>query len=310
MTLRWLVRRAGGAVLVLWAVATIVFIAIRLIPGDPAQAILGGPGSQASAAAVEHVRVEYGLNQPLIVQYAVFLGRLATGQLGDSYTFHTSVASLLAVELPVTLTLAVAGLAAAWVLALIAAWWSTQRGRVARAISGGIEITASVAPHFWLGSVLIVLFATGLGWLPAVSNGTAAGWVLPVITVAVPVAGYLAQTIRDGIIDAESTAFAVAARARGESRFGLFTRHTLRHGALPGIALSAWAFGSLVSGAVVVEAVFALPGIGRALVTAVEQRDMPLVTGIALVSALAYVVVLAAADLVERAVDPRLRSAT
>ncbi|WP_066515592.1 ABC transporter permease [Curtobacterium ammoniigenes] len=310
MTLRWLVRRAGGAVLVLWAVATIVFIAIRLIPGDPAQAILGGPGSQASAAAVEHVRVEYGLNRPLIVQYAVFLGRLATGQLGDSYTFHTSVASLLAVELPVTLTLAVAGLAAAWVLALIAAWWSTQRGRVARAISGGIEITASVAPHFWLGSVLIVLFATGLGWLPAVSDGTAAGWVLPVITVAVPVAGYLAQTIRDGIIDAESTAFAVAARARGESRFGLFARHTLRHGALPGIALSAWAFGSLVSGAVVVEAVFALPGIGRALVTAVEQRDMPLVTGIALVSALAYVVVLAAADLVERAVDPRLRSAT
>jgi ABC-type dipeptide/oligopeptide/nickel transport system permease component len=293
---------------VLWAVATIVFVAIRLIPGDPAQAILGGPGSQASAAAVEHVRIEYGLDRPVLVQYLVFLGRLAIGRFGDSYTFHTSVASLLAEELPVTLTLAVAGLVVAWALALVAAWWSTQRGRVATAIAGGVEITASVAPHFWLGSVLIVVFSTGLGWTPAVSDGSWNGWILPVVTVAVPVAGYLAQTIRDGVLDADRQAFAVAARARGESRFGLFVRHSLRHGALPGIALSAWAFGSLVSGAVVVEAVFALPGVGRALVTAVTQRDMPLVTGIALVSALAYVVVLAVADLVERAVDPRLRA--
>jgi peptide/nickel transport system permease protein len=303
----WLARRIAGAVLVLWAVATIVFIAIRLIPGDPAQAILGGPGSQASAAAVAHVRQEYGLDKPPIVQYLVFLGRLASGHLGDSYTFHASVASLLAEELPVTLTLAGAGLVVAWALALIAAWWSTQRGRFAAAITDGISVAASVAPHFWLGSILIVVFATGLGWAPAVSNGSWTGWVLPVVTVAIPVGGYLAQTIRDGVVDAERTAFAIAARARGETRLGLFARHLLRHGALPGIALSAWAFGSLVSGAVVVEAVFALPGIGRALVSAVTQRDMPLVTGVALVSALAYVVVLAVADLVERAVDPRLR---
>lgn len=141
---------------------------------------------------------------------------------------------------------------------------------------------------------------------PAVSDGTVGGWVLPAVTVAVPVAGYLAQTIRDGVLDAERSAFALAARARGESPVGLFSRHLLRHAALPGIALSAWAFGSLVSGAVVVESVFALPGIGRSLVGAVTERDMPLVAGIALVSALAYVVVLAVADLVERVVDPRV----
>lgn len=153
--------------------------------------------------------------------------------------------------------------------------------------------------------MLIVVFATSLGWVPAVSDGTARGWVLPVLTVAVPVAGYLAETVRDGVVDAQRSAFALAARGRGETRVGLFGRHLLRHAALPGIALSAWAFGSLVSGAVVVESVFALPGIGRALVTAVTQRDMPLVAGIAMVSAAAYVVVLAVADLVERAVDPR-----
>jgi peptide/nickel transport system permease protein len=302
---RWLIRRVLGGIVVLWAVATIVFVAIRLIPGDPAQAILGGPGSQASAAALAHVRAEYGLDRPIVVQYLVFLGRLATGNLGDSYSFRTPVATLLGQELPVTLTLAVVGLVLAWGLALVAAWWSTQRGRIAAALTNAIAITASVTPHFWLGSVLIVVFATGLDWFPAVSDGTIGGWVLPALTVAVPVAGYLAQTVRDGVLDADRSAFALAARARGETRGGVFARHLLRHAALPGIALSAWAFGSLVSGAVVVESVFALPGIGRALVTAVDERDMPLVAGITLVSALAYVVVLALADLVEVAVDPR-----
>ncbi|MEV7931450.1 ABC transporter permease [Curtobacterium sp. NPDC089185] len=301
----WGLRRVAGGVGVLWAVATIVFVAIRLVPGDPALAILGGPGSQASAEAVDTVRREYGLDRPVLVQYAVFLGRLATGHLGDSYAFRTPVSTLLAQQLPVTLTLAVAGLVVAWVLAIAAAWWSTQRGRVAAALTGAITVTASVVPHFWLGSVLIVVFASALGWVPAVSDGSVRGWVLPVLTVAVPVAGYLAETVRDGVVDAQRSAFALAARGRGESRAGLFGRHLLRHAALPGIALSAWAFGSLVSGAVVVESVFALPGIGRALVTAVTQRDMPLVVGIALVSAAAYVVVLAVADLVERLVDPR-----
>jgi peptide/nickel transport system permease protein len=303
--LTWLVRRVLGAVGVLWAVATIVFVAIRAIPGDPAQAILGGPGSQASAAALAHVRAEYGLDRPVLVQYLVFLRRLATGDLGDSYALRTPVSTLLAQEFPVTLTLAVVGLVLAWALAVVAAWWSTRRGRIASALTDGIAIAASVTPHFWLGSVLIVVFASGLGWAPAVSDGTIGGWVLPAITVAVPVAGYLAQTVRDGVLDADRSAFALAARARGESPAGLFGRHLLRHAALPGIALSAWAFGSLVSGAVVVESVFALPGIGRSLVTAVTQRDMPLVAGIAMVSALAYVVVLAVADLVERLVDPR-----
>jgi len=301
----WGLRRAAGGIGVLWAVATIVFVAIRLIPGDPALAILGGPGSQASAEAVAQVRHEYGLDRPVLVQYAVFLGRLASGHLGDSYAFRTPVATLLGQQLPVTLTLAVLGLVVAWVLAVVAAWWSTQRGRFAAALTGALSVTASVTPHFWLGSVLIVVFASALGWVPAVSDGTAGGWVLPVVTVAVPVAGYLAETVRDGVVDAQRSAFALAARSRGETRAGLFGRHLLRHAALPGIALSAWAFGSLVSGAVVVESVFALPGVGRALVTAVTQRDMPLVAGIALVSAAAYVVVLAVADLVERVVDPR-----
>jgi len=306
--LRWTTGRLVGALVVLWAVATLIFFAIRLVPGDPAEAILGGPGSQASDEAIALVREQYGLDQPLLVQYLAQLGRLATGDLGTSYSLRTGVAGLLLDQLPGTLLLAVASLVVAWAIALGTAWWATLGGRVAAAVSSTLEIIASAVPHFWLASVLVLVLSTQLGLLPPVSTGTPAGLVLPVVTLAVPVAGFLGQVTRDSLLDAAAAPFAVSARARGESRSGLFRRHLLRHAALPGLALSGWAFGSLLSGAVVVESVFARPGLGRTLLGAVTLRDIPLVTGVALVSALAYVVVVALGDLAERAVDPRERA--
>ena len=294
---RWLVGRLLGAVFVLWAVATLIFFAIRLVPGDPAEAILGGPGSQASAEALDTVRRQYGLDQPLLVQYLAQLARLATGDLGTSYSLRTDVGRLLLDQLPGTIGLALLALVVAWALAIVTAWWATLSGRVASAV-----------PHFWLGSVLVLVLSTQLGWLPPVSTGTPAGAVLPVVTLAIPVAGFLGQVTRDSLLDASSAPFALSARARGESTSGLFLRHLLRHAALPGLALSGWAFGSLLSGAVVVESVFARPGLGRTLLGAVTLRDIPLVTGVALVSALSYVVVVALGDLAERAVDPRRRA--
>lgn len=306
--LRWLGARLLGALVVLWAVATLIFFAIRLVPGDPAEAILGGPGSQASAEALDLVRRTYGLDQPLLVQYLDQLGRLLTGDLGTSYSLRTDVDRLLLDQLPGTFSLALLALVVAWLLAIGTAWWATLSGRVASAVSSGLEIVASAVPHFWLASLLILVFSTQLGLLPPVSTGTPAGLVLPVITLAIPVAGFLGQVTRDSLLDAASAPFALTARARGENRSGLFGRHLLRHAALPGLALSGWAFGSLLSGAVVVESVFARPGLGRTLLGAVTQRDIPLVTGVALVSALAYVVVVALGDLAERAVDPRGRA--
>ncbi|WP_423923445.1 ABC transporter permease [Frigoribacterium sp. 2-23] len=308
-SLGWLARRVAGAVFVLWATATLIFFAIRLVPGDPAEAILGGPGSQASPEALAGVRAEYGLDQPLLLQYLAQLGRLASLDLGTSYSLKTDVAGLLAVQLPGTLLLAVLSLALAWLIAIGTAWWATLGGRVAAAVSSGLEVVASAVPHFWLASMLIVVFSSTLGWLPPVSTGTPAGLVLPVVTLALPVAGFLGQVTRDSLFDAAAAPFALSARARGESRGGLFGRHLLRHAALPGLALSGWAFGSLLSGAVVVESVFARPGLGRTLLGAVTLRDIPLVTGVALVSALSYVVVVALGDLAERAVDPRGRTA-
>jgi peptide/nickel transport system permease protein len=319
--------RLLGAVLVLWAVATITFFVIRLIPGDPAAAILGGPGSQASEAALTAVREEYGLDLPLWQQYLVALGRIATLDLGSSYALRQPVADVIGAQLPGTLTIALLALVLAWVLAISLALFSTlgagdpgsggtgasaratrRLGRAAAAIGGTVETVAAALPHFWLAAVLVVVFSSWLRVLPPVSTGDAAGLVLPVVTLAIPVAGFLAQVMRESLLTALSTPFALSARARGETEHGLRLRHALRHAALPGVNLSAWAFGYLVSGAVVVETIFARPGLGRSLLQAVTLRDVPLVTGIVLVSALAYIVVTFVADLVSVALDPRLKA--
>ncbi|MFB0835907.1 ABC transporter permease [Arthrobacter halodurans] len=306
---RWLAAKAAGAVFVLWAVATLIFLAIRLIPGDPAEAILGGPGSQASPEALAAARRDYGLDEPLAVQYLTQLGRLAQGDLGTSYSLRVPVAELLAEQLPGTLLLALLAWALAWCLALGMAVWSTVGGRAAGAVASGLEIAAAAVPHFWLASVLVLVFSNALQWLPPVSTNSPAGLVMPVLTLTLPLAGFLGQLMRESMLTAMASPFALSARARGEGEAGVLVRHGLRHAALPGISLSGWALGSLVGGAVVVESVFARPGLGRSLLSAVTLRDVPLVTGVALVSALAYVLVMAASELAERLVDPRLRAA-
>lgn len=308
ISVRWLLGKIGGAVFVLWAVATAIFFGIRLIPGDPAEAIMGGPGSQASAEALAAARADYGLDQPLLIQYFGQLGRLATGDLGTSYSLKSPVLEVLGELVPPTLTLAVLALLVAWALALLLAVLSSRSGALGSAIASGMEIVAAAVPHFWLASVLILVFATMLGWLPPVSTSTPAGLVLPVATLALPLAGFLGQVMRDTMAEAQRSAFALSARARGESETGVLLRHSLRHAALPGIALSGWAFGSLLSGAVVVESIFARPGLGRSLLSAVTARDIPLVTGVALLSAAAYVLIMALSDVVERLADPRIEA--
>ncbi|MGC0144152.1 ABC transporter permease [Pseudactinotalea sp. Z1732] len=313
LALRWIAGRLGAAALVAWVVATVVFFALRGAGGDPTEAILGGPGSQAGPEAVAAVRTEYGLDEPVLVQYLFQLWRVATFQLGDSYARRQPVSDLIGGQLPATLILAGAALALAWVLALLIATAAVSaRGRVGRlavSVLRGVEIAASVLPHFWFGAVLIALFAVSLGWLPATSTSSApSALVLPTITLAVPVAGFLGQVMRDGLAEAHTAPFATTSRARGASEQWVLVRHSLRHAALPAIALSGWAFGSLLSGAVVVETLFGRPGLGRLLMEATTGQDVPLVIGSVLVVALGYVVVMTLADLAEWVLDPRLRA--
>ncbi|MGO1184357.1 MAG: ABC transporter permease [Micrococcaceae bacterium] len=302
--LRWLARHALGAVVVLWLVATAIFLGIRAIPGDPAEAIMGGPGSQASEEALAAARAQHGLDQPLGVQYLMFLANIARLDFGSSYALRTPVTEVMTEVLPATLRLAVIALVLAWALALGFALVSLRAGAIGRQVSTLLEIVAAAVPHFWLGSLFILIFSSALGWLPAVDNGTTAGLILPAATLALPLAGFLAQVMRDSLTTAMGSEFALAARARGASRAAVFWRHGLRHASLPAVNLTGWAFSSLLSGAVVVEAVFARPGLGRALLSAVLSRDIPMVTGIAIFSALIYIAVMALAEAAERSLDP------
>jgi peptide/nickel transport system permease protein len=176
---------------------------------------------------------------------------------------------------------------------------------VASGIASFLEIVAAAVPHFWLAIVLILLLSTTLGLLPPVSVPGPLGLVLPVLTLAIPLAGFLGQVMREAILDSLDSAYVLAARARGERSSGVFWRHALRHAAIPAIGLTGWAFGSLISGAVVVETIFARPGLGRSLLSAVQLRDVPLVLGVVLVVALAYMLVTTLTDLADRLVDPR-----
>ena len=304
---RWLLGRLGGLLFVLWAAATLTFFALRLIPGDPAEALLGGPGSQASDEALAAAREEFGLNEPLWVQYLAQMGRYQRLDFGTSYSLKEPVSSVIAQQFPGTLLLAVLALALAWVLAIAVAVWSARSGRVAAALGSALEVVAVALPHFWLATSLVLLFSTTLGWLPPISGRSPAGLVLPVITLAIPLAGFLGQVMRESLLNALTSPFAQSARTRGETATGVIWRHGLRHAALPAIGLSGWAFGTLVSGAVVVETVFARPGLGRTLLSAVQARDIPLVTGTVLVVALGYSLVTTLTDILDRIADPRLR---
>lgn len=300
--------------LVAWVVATGVFFALRAAGGDPTEAILGGPGSQAGPEAVARARADYGLDRPLVVQYLVQLRRVVALDLGDSYARRVPVADLLAEQLPGTLLLAALALVLAWLVALGAATVAARaRGRVGRLVDAalrGTEVVAAVVPHFWLGAVLIGLFATTLGWFPATSVGTdPAGLVLPTVTLAVPLAGFLGQLMRDSVAEAGAAPFATSARARGGGPVRVLWHHTLRHGVLPAVSLSGWALGSLLSGAVVVETLFGRPGLGRLLLDATLARDVPVVVGAVVVVAVVYVLVMLVVDLAERWLDPRLRPA-
>lgn len=298
-------KRIGGAIAVLFTVATLAFVSLQFIPGDPADAAVGGPGSQTSAEALEAARAQYGLDRPVPLQYLAFLGRLLRGDLGESYAQKVPVVRVIADAAGPTLVLALSALLLAWAIALVSVLIASGHSRGARALASALDLVAASMPNFWLAALLVLLFSGVLGWLPAVSTGGLDGLVLPALSLAVPTAGFIAQVCRAGVDDARSAPFVESARARGETELGVRIRHVLRHGVVPGLNLTGWALGSLLGGAAVIEVIFARPGLGRTLVTAVLQRDVPVVLGVVLFAALAYVVVTLLVDLVIAKVDPR-----
>ncbi|MBD1586192.1 ABC transporter permease [Pseudomonas typographi] len=303
----WRLATQGlSALLVMFGVVSVTFIALRVVPGDPARLIAGGgSGIDVSEVVLQQIREQYGLNRPLLQQYLSMLYDFGRGQFGYSYIMRDDIGSILQRYLGPTLLLAVTALACAWLLALAFVLWSARGGRLVSALGAVVETLSASLPHFWLGALLIMLFSVQLRWLPAVSEpGSVPGLVMPVLTLALPCAGYLAQILRGSLANALQAPFALSARARGESEWGVLLRHALRHAIAPAISASASFFGALISGAVVVESVFSRPGLGRVLMLGVDGRDIQLVAAVVTVAALLYVIANLAADNLVRWVDP------
>lgn len=305
---RRVIGRVAGLVtsmvLVLWGAATVAFLAFRLIPGDPVSVMLG-PQAQVSEEVKDGIRAELGLDLPPVEQYISYLGQLLRGDLGESYQLRLPVVEVIGRQLAATLQLTALALVIAVLLALAVALF--VRGPVARGVVAAAELVILSSPVFWIGLVLLSVFAFGLGWFPVSGSRNPATLVLPAVTLALPVAALLGQVLRDGIEAAERQPFALTVLARGAGRVRLTARHTLRHGASNALTLAAYLVGSLLGGAVLVETVFARPGLGRVTLAAIADRDLPVITGIILLSALVFVIVNVIVELLLPLLDPRLR---
>lgn len=302
--LRRLAGIAASIVLVLWAAATLAFLSLRLVPGDPVTVMLG-PQSQVSDAVKEQIRAELGLDRPAWEQYFSYLGQVVQGDLGMSYQLRLPVAEVIGRQLGATLQLSALALVIAVFLALVVALFA--RGRISSALAAATELIVLSSPVFWIGLVLLSVFAFGLGWFPVAGSRQPGTIILPAITLALPVAALLGQVLRDGVEGAERQPWALTVRARGAGPVRLTMRHSLRHGASGAVTLAAYFVGSLLGGAVLVETVFARPGIGRVTLAAITNRDLPVIMGVVLLSALAFVIVNTVVELVEPFIDPRVR---
>jgi len=297
-------RRILLAIPLLLGVATLVFSLIHLIPGDPVQVMLGAGAGQADVLDLRH---RLGLDRPLLSQYADFMGGLARGDLGLSLRYDDPVTGLLAERYPATLLLAASSLLLAIALALPAGVASALRpgGAVDRLTSAASALALSL-PSFCLGPLLILLFAIRLDWLPVSGMDSPRSVVLPALTLAASLAALLARLLRASLLEELRALHVRAARSRGLSRLAATVRHALRLAVLPVLTVAGLQLGSLLTGAILTETIFAWPGLGRLLVQAIAHRDYPLVQGCVLLIAATYVAVNLATDLVVALLDPRV----
>lgn len=306
--LRLILRRLLSGIGVLWGAATLTFLAINLSSGDPAMAILGGPGANPSAELIAQVRAEYGLDQPLIVQYGQYLGRLAQGDLGDSYNLRRPVGQVISGQLGATVQLSLSAAALAVLLAVVVAVLSANRAPWVRSLVSGTELVLSSAPSFVIGLGLLLVFAFGWHLLPPSGSNSWQALILPSVALALPVAAVLSQVLRQELEDTLEQPFIAMARARGLSETGVRLKHALRHALVPLVTLSGFVFASLLGGAVVIELLFSRQGIGRLMLDAANTKDVPLLLGITLLAAAIYVVVNFLVDLINHLVDPRAKA--
>jgi peptide/nickel transport system permease protein len=306
-----LIRKLISAIVVLWGAATVAFFAQLALPGDRATVILNirdGQAQQRTAAELAPIRAEYGLQHPVLVQYWDYLHGLVVGDFGTSYQQFRPVTAIIGEQLGATVTLSLTAILFAWILMVVWVTLTAGRGPRIRGVGALVDVTAAGLPAYWLGIILLLVFALGLRWFPVIGGTGLNGLILPALTLAIPLAGFMAQSTRVEFERALDQPFVISARMRGMSDTGVRLKHVLRHATIPAVTLSGWALGATLSGAVIVESIFSRPGIGSVLVAAVNSQDLPVVTGIVTLVAVFYVTVNLLVDIAYTLIDPRLKA--
>ena len=298
----------------LLAASAVIFVAVEVLPGDPARALLGVNAEPAAVAALQH---QLGLDQPALARYLHWIAGLVRGDLGTSWSYRVPVAQLLAPRLAVTLPLAVLAMALTLAASIaLGAWAALRRGSAVDAvIAVGAQLGLAV-PNFWLGLLLILTFSVQLNWLPA---GGFPGWdagiwlaaqalLLPGLALALVQIAILTRFTRAALLESAQQDFVRTALAKGLSPAAAMVRHVLRNALVPITSILGLQFSFLVAGAVVIENVFFLPGLGRFVFQAIANRDLVVVETVVLLLAALVIVVAFVADIAARAIDPRLKA--
>jgi len=305
--LSYAVRRLLLLIPVFFAVSGIIFLIIHLVPGDPIDNLLRVGSTPEQKAEITQ---RYGLDRPLIEQYLIWLGNLLTGDLGTAIVMRRPVADLIAQNLPYSLSLGAAALLFSTVLGIaagvVAAW--RKDSNVDRGVMTGI-LFGSTLPSFWLGLMLILFFAVWLRWFPVSGARSWQSLVLPVLTVGLGGTALVARVTRIAMLETAQKDFVLLLHAKGLAASTIQLRHVLRHALLPVVTILGLRIGWILGGAVTVEYVFARPGLGTLLIKGLAQHDYPVVQACLLMLAIAVMLGTLIGDLVQAAMDPRIRSA-
>jgi peptide/nickel transport system permease protein len=312
--MKWfLLRRAGAAAVALWLASVIVFLGVRAMPGDPALALAGEERDPASLA---EIREKYGLNDPLVVQYVRWAVLALQGDLGESVRTGLSVGDTIVDKLPITIELAVLSVLVAVLIGIPTGIFAAARkGRPVDYMSNAVGLAGLSIPNFWLGLVLILLFAIKIDLFPASGYvpffedplGNLYRMTLPAIVLGTGLAAIVMRQMRSSMLESLDSDYVRTARAKGLSEWSVVGYHAFRNSLITVVTVIGLQLGGLISGAVVTEQIFVIPGFGNLIVSAVFQRDLPVIQGAVLVAAAGYIVVNLLVDLLYSVLNPRIR---
>ena len=302
--LSYILKRVGLALLVAFAVSIISFFLLRL-SGDVAAAIAGEGARQED---LELIRKTYGLDRPLVVQYAEWLGRTLSGDLGQSLYFKTDVVGLITAKLPTTLLLGVLSLAFALLVSIpLGVLAAVYAGGWIDRIALGVAVVGQALPNFFFALCLVILFSIRLRWLPVSGSGTWLHFVMPTIALGYYITPPLMRLVRAGMIEVLSSDYVRTARAKGLSSTAVVFKHALRNAMVPVVALAAVQLGFLLGGSIVIESIFALDGLGYLAYQSISNKDFPVMQAVLLLLSVFYVGLTLLADLASGWLDPRIR---